>query len=562
MNKHLRTLSAALAMVFVLSAAVGCKNKDGETGIASESAPSFAASTFEEAAATPYGRYPELVTYTLGKMSADHNSNMPQGDTYEDNAYTRYLRNMLNIQNENVFEVDDESYDNNIQMAIADQEIPDVMIVQDQSVLQLLARNDMIEDLTQAYKDCATSRIKAMYSSYGGRVLDSATINGKLMALPGTNIQNGPNLLWLRKDWMDALNLDKPTNLAEAEDIVRAFIREDPGGNGTGKTVGLVCDTSLTGDPDRCFQLDVIFSAFGAYPKKWLQDEEGNVYAGSTAPEAKLALEHLHALYQEKVLDSQFPVRTSSNIRELIVNGQCGSFFGPWWAANDPLMDAYQQNPQAQWQPYLIPTSEDGTLTTYTHDATNKYIVVRKGYEHPEIIVKMISVLFDYTRYVDRDAQEINDYFQLNVDPTARPLAVNVDYQDALFRTTKSIHQALDGDLAEDELLNIERSYYDACQAFLQNPTSPTAEAWSAYTSRITAVDLLSDAKLQYVENVFNGSTETMSSKGWILEDLESDAYLQIICGGKPVDSFDTFVEEWNQRGGEVITREVAQAIS
>ena len=190
MNKHLRILSVALAMAFVLFATVGCENESGKTSTASESAHSFAASTFEEAAATPYGRYPELVTYTLGKMSADHNSNMPQGDTYENNAYTRYLRNMLNIQNEDVFEVDDESYDNNIQMAIADQEIPDVMIVQDQSVLQLLARNDMIEDLTQAYKDCATSRIKAMYSSYGGRVLDSATIDGKLMALPGTNIQN------------------------------------------------------------------------------------------------------------------------------------------------------------------------------------------------------------------------------------------------------------------------------------------------------------------------------------------------------------------------------------
>ena len=55
---------------------------------------------WEEAAATPYGKYPELVTYTLGKMTGDNNSNMPEGDTYENNVYTRYLRETLNIQNE------------------------------------------------------------------------------------------------------------------------------------------------------------------------------------------------------------------------------------------------------------------------------------------------------------------------------------------------------------------------------------------------------------------------------------------------------------------------------
>ena len=41
---------------------------------------------------SPYAAYPELVTYTLGQMSGANNSNLPDGDTYEDNVYTRYLR--------------------------------------------------------------------------------------------------------------------------------------------------------------------------------------------------------------------------------------------------------------------------------------------------------------------------------------------------------------------------------------------------------------------------------------------------------------------------------------
>ena len=81
----------------------------------------------QEAETTPYGKYPELVTYTLGKMSGENNSNMPDGDTYEDNAYTRYLRDMLNVQNKDVFEASDNEYDDIVSMAIETNDIPDII---------------------------------------------------------------------------------------------------------------------------------------------------------------------------------------------------------------------------------------------------------------------------------------------------------------------------------------------------------------------------------------------------------------------------------------------------
>ena len=51
---------------------------------------------------------------------------------------------------------------------------------------------------------------------------------------------DGPNLLWLRKDWMDALGLEEPETMEDAIEIVRAFVEQDPGGNGAGNTIGLV----------------------------------------------------------------------------------------------------------------------------------------------------------------------------------------------------------------------------------------------------------------------------------------------------------------------------------
>ena len=45
------------------------------------------------------------------------------------------------------------------------------------------------------------------------------------------------------------------------------------------------------------------------------------------------------------------------------------------------------------------------------------YVVVRKGYEHPEIVAKYVSAIFDQSRYAnDASARELNDYFSINVD--------------------------------------------------------------------------------------------------------------------------------------------------
>ena len=74
---------------------------------------------------TPLGKYPETVTYTLGKIAGANNSNLPVGDTYENNAYTRYLKKILNIQNEDVFELQDgNTYEEAVNVAIEDCDIP------------------------------------------------------------------------------------------------------------------------------------------------------------------------------------------------------------------------------------------------------------------------------------------------------------------------------------------------------------------------------------------------------------------------------------------------------
>lgn len=555
-----RMIALSLAGCLVLT---GCNKQQTEKTDTAEHTQEW-----KTAETTPFGRYPEEVIYTLGKMTGMNNSNLPKGDTYEDNGYTRYLKKQLNIQNKDVFEAgENDNYQETVSMTIASRELPDVMVVNDMDMLQLLVDNDLIEDLTQVYEDCTSSRIKDIYNSYGSEILDNVTFNGKLMALPETNIDDGPSLCWLRKDWMDKLGLDAPKTVEDVENIVHEFVQKDPGGNGKGETVGLVCDDELTGGCGYSYeyQNDIIFASFGAFPKQWIYNKDGEVVYGSVQNEAKAALGKLRQMYQQGTLDNNFLMRESSNIIELIVSGKCGSFFGPWWSPNNPLMSAMQKNPNAEWQPYLIQTDKDGQTSFASQNPNDKYVVVRKGYKHPEIVMKIVSVLFDDLRYDEEDVREMERYYQDNVDPTARPLAINVDYKDALMRCYDSLKDAIQGRKKLEDLGLLEGAYYISCSKYLDRKKDTSAqkswEDWAAYASRMTACSVLRKGQTRQVKSLFFGETKTMKSNWWRLEELEKKVYLEIVTGQKPLSYFDEFVKEWNRQGGEKIRGEVAQEL-
>ncbi len=553
----------ALGVTGIMLILAGCKSP---AGFASNDNEDYNA-RMEEARTTPFGAYPETIEYTLGKMTSVNNSNMPDNDTYTDNAYTRYIKSVINVQNVDVFEANDSQYDTNVSMAISMGNLPDIMVVSSQDEVEQLAEAGLIEDLTESYNNCISDKVKDMYESYGDSLKDMVTYDGKIMALPETNITDGPNLVWLRKDWMDKLGLSEPHTIDDVVNIVKCFVSDDPGNNGidaTGKpnTIGLVVDTDVTGECGYSseFLIDIIFACFGAYPKQWIMDDDGKIVYGSVTEEAKEALSYISGLYSQGVIDNDFLLRTSTNICELIENGLCGSFFGPWWAPNNPLVNAVGKNPDADWQPYLIATDAAGSTSYHSQNPCYKYVVVRKGYEHPEIAAKMISVMFDKVRFDCTDSEEFTNYYQLNVEPTARPLSINVDYNNALSICYRNIDAAISGRKNPDSLELLERSYYDACSSYIKNKES-TSTQWAAYMSRIKACSLIAQDNINVVDSLYFKTTDTMKSRWWRLKAKEKEAYLKIISGEEDISYFDTFVQEWNEQGGETITAEVRESM-
>ena len=540
-----------LALLTALCLLCGCQRTEKAVYRTGQEVSEENRKAWEKAKTTPYGAYPELVPYTLGQMSGANDSNLPEGNTYEDNAYTRYLRKMLNIQNETIYMESEERYDEVVNIIAKDRTLPDVLVVSDRETLKELVENDLVEDLTEVFETCTSPRIKEMYESYGGDLLDAGRFDGKLMAVPETVIDHGPCLMWLRKDWMDELGLEEPETLEDGFRIVEAFVKNRMGTEEGEEPVGLVCDTDLVGSTSTSYSIDPVFDSFGAHPQRWVK-KDGEIIYGSLTEETKEALEYLHGLYEKGILDQNFALRANNNLRDLVVEGKCGAFFGLWWTPNNPLMDMFESDGEADWEPYYL--QEPSNENVYASFRDNKYVVVRKGYEHPEIVMKIISVLFDYTRYEAEDAREVNEYFALNVDPTARPLVINVDYNEATYQVTEEIREALAGERRTEDMSAISRSYFEACKRYLSG-LSPSPEDWAAYKSRISAVGLLIDGGYRPARRNYLDDTDGELPKS--LQDYEKNTFIQIIMGEKPVSYFDTFTEEWYRQGGKELTEQI-----
>ena len=557
-----KVLAMCLMGAMVLGSLAGCgKEESGTTASVDVEDPAW-----QEAMTTPYGKYPETVVYTLGKTAT--NFDVLDGTEYEgdddvNNAWTRYLKEKLNIQNTNLFEANDgDDYEQKVSMAIVSGEIPDIMVVGDYATLKQLYENDLIADLTEVYENCASDKIKEIYDSYDGVCLETATFDGKLMGLPTTEISHGPGILWLRKDWMDKCNLEEPKTMEDIYNILQQFLVQDPGGNGEGQTAGLVIDPEIAGNSGGSYMPNNIFTLYGAYPKQWIDDGSGNAVYGSVQPQMKEALEQLSKMYSEGLIDKQFVTRTGDDRKGLLNSGKSGAFFGNWWGAWE-VADSMSLNKEAEWVPYICPVGSDGKVTMFSGNPNSSYVVVRKEFEHPELVMKIASMQFDYSRYQEKDEEaykELTDYGELNAGGSI--LATNIDYYDGFPRSSKLVVDALEsGDISQlnrndlTTYLN-SKKYLES----LENGEESTSSGWASYNSMLCA-SLVAETEVNRVMPVFFGSTQSMALKWPTLEKMEQEMLLKIITGEKPVDYFDEFVETWNKTGGEQITEEVNQAI-
>lgn len=125
----------------------------------------------------------------------------------------------------------------------------------------------------------------------------------------------------VREDWLESLGLAQPDTLEEYAEVLRAFKKGDPDGNGRQDTWGL----SLAGTEE----LQAFMSAAGLPRGLRLEPETGIRDMPYASEQAVPVYEWLAALYRDGILEPGFAKNDSIRLKELFVTGQVGMIIGP-----------------------------------------------------------------------------------------------------------------------------------------------------------------------------------------------------------------------------------------
>lgn len=568
--KRLNTLVLAACLALSLAACggdSGSSSSSQQESTAPESSSSTPADSSDvselndSAAADPMAKYDPPITIS-SIFVVDDTIKYKDGESYEDNAWLRAYRDELGINIEYKWTVPQVQASDKINVLIATNDLPDLMNVDMKQLQRLVdSREENIAPLDEVFNNYATELTKSI-RPLDNIVFKSANFNGQLMALPHnatTGLDRVP-VLWIRQDWLNNLNLKAPATIDELTAVAKAFVTQDPDGNGEDDTYGI----GLTKDILSSFSgADALFFAYGAYPGSWIEADDGSIVYGSIQPEMKDALLKLQEMYASKIFDPEFGTKDSGKVAEYTSSGRIGIEMGMMWNPSWPLNSSKDNEPEADWTAFPLATVSGDPVVSIVDIPVSNYVVVNRNCEHPEAVVKMLNLFYEKVFGENADPQtywETSDGIQAF---KYAPIMSEKLYQN--LDTHKHCLEALEKN-DTSALTSIEMSYYEKIKNTLDGSVLGADWCMNAIYGENSAFTVLDNVESQqsYGYNAFYGApTETMATKGsnivanaGVLSKMENEVFTKIIMGDS-IDTFDSFVSDWSRLGGQQITEEV-----
>ena len=335
---------------------------------------------------------------------------------------------------------------------------------------------------------------------------------------------------------------------------MQEFTTKDPDGNG-GPYYGLAMQKDLYGG---FAGIEGLANAYHAYPGIWIKDASGKLVYGTYQPEMRAALLKLQELYAAGMIDQEFSVKDGGKESELCVSGKIGIEFGQMWNPLWPLQATIDNNPEADWVAYPLPSVDGAPVNPQISLGTTTYFVINKNFANPEAIVKLQSIFVqkgwggtveDYVTYfnptIDGTLYESFKYSFAQAWPARKNLDNYLNIVDAFKNNDTS-------KLNPEQLTN-----YNTAKSFKDGDS----KGWGM--ARVFAEEGSFRVMDEYVTNdlllmnaFYGADTETMTTKISAINKLEIETFTKIIIGAD-IAEFDAFVEKAMALGGTAIAAEV-----
>lgn len=583
---RLLTLSIAIGCLPTLAA---CSSNNNQQSASPTHSPSASASSSASESGKAEGPKdllnqkfdpPVTITTAIVDDGASRGNAFKPGESMEDNANIRWMKDTMGINVKFDFIVTKpEDYDTKLRLLLSSGgKLPDAFAAGNDPLQSLLAA-DKLMPLDEAVEKYAHPEYKKLLEEYS-YALGEVKKDGKIYGLPAFFMGDEGTVMWIRKDWLENLNLQPPTTLDELENVMKQFTENDPDQNSKNDTIGLAVPLK-EGPWTWMGQTDAIVAALtdqmiNTYDVRlfWNKGDDGKLSYGAIHPDAKLYLQKMRDWMSKGYLDKEAGIKDPAKSSELTASGKAGIMFGPFWMGDWPLGDATKNNPKADFQPYPLPAGPNGLAGRAEKPLTQGFTVFRKDFENIEAWFAYFNKIFakklemegdpyfdprwkdgyhEGYDYVKWDGKVIkSNYEAAGVPPEQWPLKDGAT-MDIRFMMTNIL----------GNFTSIPHSNAAAVKKYLADPNAEPVTAlefdvkqWKQ--RQLAASGVRINQNIIEGKNYFTGPmTPTMKSKGELLKKLATESYLKIIYGEKPIEYFDEFVEQWLDNGGQKITDEV-----
>ncbi|NUU76052.1 extracellular solute-binding protein [Paenibacillus xylanilyticus] len=466
----------------------------------------------------------------------------------EDAEMIAYIEDLFDVNLE-VWNLENKRYEDLLDLELAQGNIPDLFrIRQPQDLLKYQMQGVLAEIPQDVLEEHAPNIVKRI-RDYDSRYLEYGKIDGALYGVPvvnQTNIYRTPVVY--RKDWLEQLGLDIPTTLEEFETVMYAFAKGDPDGNGKEDTYGL----SKEG-------LNVVFGAFGQSvftEQLYFNEKDNQLVIGALEPEMKQALAYLQKWYQDGIIDPEFITGENKggykHLSHAFIKGKIGMTsmgnYYHWTQDGDysilnergeeipvgamfNVHELLQKNASASIEFGPPVTGPDGLSGSKGYNLLMSFITIgADAANEPGKLEKILEIL---------------DYVSANSDPLEQ-----IQMEHGLQGKHWDWSTASSGEFHILPPYNRMENYTNmiGSNIGMTVPGVPSGkrEQWAASEGLTengiyNQLQVATPALIQY-------STELIS--------MRDRAYISIITGDQPVGSFDTFVKDFLEAGGEQVLTE------
>jgi len=342
--------------------------------------------------------------------------------------------------------------------------------------------------------------------------------NGELYGIPQKNERaNIEQTMIVRQDVLDELGLKTPGTLDEFYETLKTIKAKKPDmipltGNGMG--------------------VPMVWSAYGLYTA-W-SEVDGQLVPRIKQPAMKDYFAFMKKLFDEGLVDKDWPVNKSAQAQEKFISGQAAMISGDWNLASN-MNDAFKTNVPQGKMGYISPLlGSDGSSGV---EMADKLIYVHA-------IPKSSKKAEDAIKFMDLKMQKDNFTFL-----TLGEQGVTFNEENGVYSPIMPIFTEKRGS-AYFFLNGIrEVEYADMWLARLRR-TPTLFEAFNAINK-----DFDKYAKVNPI--AFMPPIEAVGKNSPSLTQMENDFFLQVLLSGQKIEDFDKFLAKWDSSGGSDVIKAI-----